>query len=79
MGQALIISADHRWRKSDLYDGKIDHRVPFIVKAPGTRGGVGQELAFPVDTVMTHDLILAILRGKVTDSLSALAWFQAGN
>lgn len=75
----LIISADHCWRKSDRYDGKIDHRVPFIIKAPGARGGLGKELAFPVDTVMTHDLILAILRGKVTDSLSALAWFQAGN
>jgi hypothetical protein len=73
----LIISADHHWRKSNLYDGKIDHRVPFIVKAPGAKVGSGQEMEFPFDTVMTHDLILAILRGKVTDSRSAMAWCQA--
>jgi hypothetical protein len=73
----LIISADHCWRKSNLYDGKIDHRVPFIVKAPDAKVGSGQEMEFPFDTVMTHDLLLAILRGKVTDSRSAIAWCQA--
>ena len=31
----VIISADHSWRDSRIYDGVIDLRVPFLVKAPG--------------------------------------------
>lgn len=68
----LIVSADHRWRKADRYDGRIDHRVPFIVKAPGSVPGM--EITAPVDTVLSHDLILAILRGEVADAEGAQTW-----
>ena len=68
----VIVSADHRWRKADRYDGRIDHRVPFIIKAPGS--GRGMEITTPLDTVLSHDLILAILRGEVTDAEGAQSW-----
>jgi hypothetical protein len=70
----VIVSADHRWRKADRYDGRIDHRVPFMVKAPGAAGEV--ELDLPLDTVLSHDLILAILRGEVVDAEAAREWLE---
>ena len=70
----LIASSDHRWRKADRYDGVLDNRVPFIVKPPGPPAG--RTLAFPLHTVLTHDLILAILRGELKDGDAALAWIR---
>ena len=71
----VIVSADHRWRKADRYDGRIDHRVTFMVKAPGAVRGV--ELTIPLDTVLSHDLILAILRGDVADAEGAHSWLDS--
>lgn len=70
----VIISADHSWRDSRLYDGVRDLRVPFLVKAPGA----GQHLNFAprMNTVLTHDLILAILQNQVTNQTSALHWLN---
>lgn len=70
----LILSADHRWRKADRYDGRIDHRVPFVVKAPGAKRGV--EMNTPMNCLLTHDLILAILRGELTDLEGAATWCE---
>ncbi len=68
----VIISSDHHWRHVKSYDGKLDRRVPFIIKAPGAPAGL--EMNFPFDTVFTKDLILAILRGEVSDAPAALDW-----
>ncbi len=70
----LILSADHSWRASKLYDGVRDYRVPFMVKSTG----VGQSLTYSnqFNTVLTHDLILAILRGEVTNQSTTAAWLD---
>lgn len=70
----LILSADHSWRQSKLYDGVRDYRVPFLVKSTGA----GQSLAYSnrFNTVLTHDLILAILRGEVTNQSTTAAWLD---
>jgi hypothetical protein len=71
----LIVSTDHSWRESRVYDGKRDLRVPFLIKAPGK----GKSITYSpqLSTVLTHDLILAILRGEVRDQESAVTWLDA--
>ncbi len=71
----IILSTDHSWRESRLYDGIRDLRVPFLVKAPGQ----SRALVYParLNTVLTRDLILAILRGEVTNASGTVAWLDA--
>jgi hypothetical protein len=69
-----ILSADHSWRKSKRYDGKRDFRVPFIVKAPRTDTPVNYSRQF--NTIATHDLILAILHGEISNQEGVAAWLD---
>jgi len=71
----LIVSADHSWRESSLYDGRRDFRVPFLLKAPGP--GQSITCSLPINTSLTHDLVLAVLRGELTDDQQAAAWLAA--
>jgi hypothetical protein len=71
----LIVSADHSWRESYLYDNKRDMRVPFLVKSPGTNEPM--TYSQPFNTILTHNLILAILRGEVTNQQDTVRWLDA--
>jgi hypothetical protein len=71
----LIISADHSWRESLLYDKKRDMRIPFLVKTPGANGPM--TYSQPFNTILTHNLILAILRGEVTNQQDTVRWLEA--
>ena len=70
----VILSADHSWRQSELYDGKRDMRIPFLVKPPAG----GEATAYPrqFNTVLTRDLILAILRGEITNGQNVATWLD---
>lgn len=70
----FIVSTDHWWRESAIYDGRVDHRVPFMVRPPGSDHGV--EFGMMINTVLTHDLVLAILRGEVRDLPQAATWLE---
>ena len=70
----LILSSDHSWRQSAIYDGRRDLRVPFMVKAPGANQSATYSAPFP--TVLTHDLVLAILRGQITNQANAVFWMS---
>jgi hypothetical protein len=83
----VIISADHWWR-TEMWSrgpfwtredeaasgGKMDHRIPFVVKLAGEREQLTYTAGF--NTVVTHDLILALLRGEVTSPSSVAAWLD---
>jgi hypothetical protein len=71
----VILSADHSWRDSRRYDGQRDHRIPFLIKAPGAN----QPAIYSpeVNTVVTKDLVLSILRGGVTNQQQAIVWLDA--
>ena len=71
----LIVSADHSWRKSKQYDGRRDYRVPFLVKGP--HNGSPMAYSHQFNTLLTGDLILAILRGEVGDQASVARWLDA--
>ncbi len=71
----VILSSDHSWRESRLYDKVRDLRVPFLVKPPGTNAPAVYDKQF--NTVLTHDLILSILESQVTNQQNIIDWLDA--
>ena len=82
----VIASADHWWRSEfwsthfgwapddDRALAPLDHRIPFLVRFPQA---AGKSYAPQFNTVLTHDLVLAILNGEVKDAAGAAAWLDA--
>ncbi|HEU0008439.1 MAG TPA: sulfatase-like hydrolase/transferase [Verrucomicrobiae bacterium] len=70
----LLVSSDHWWRESRFSDGKTDLRVPFLLKSPFDDKPI--TLGAPFSTVVSQDLLLAILRGEVRDHQGAFAWLE---
>ena len=61
----IVVSAD-RWRHAS------DPRVPFLVRPPV--GGRVAHVDGAFNTLGTHDLVLAILRGSVADTHGVVTW-----
>jgi hypothetical protein len=83
----VIISADHWWRTemwsrgpfwtredAAVSGGKMDHRIPFIVKLAGQRAQLTYTPGF--NTVVTHDLVLALMRGEISSSAGVAGWLD---
>lgn len=84
----LLITSDHSLRGKHLRAnfppvtaesateayGKPDPRVPFVLKLSGKTQGVTYDPAF--NTVVTHDLLLALLRGEIGSTESVTAWLE---
>lgn len=70
----FILSADHSWLQSTLYYNQRDLRVPFLVKAPA------QSKTFTysaqINTVLTRNLILAILTDELHNEQDAATWID---
>ena len=64
------------WTKEDemISNGKVEHRIPFILKLAGQKEGVVYEPAF--NTLVSHDLVLAILRGELASPESVVNWID---
>jgi hypothetical protein len=69
----LIISTDHSLGSSDLF-GSHDTRVPFIVKPPGANEPI--TYSPKINTILTHNLILAILRGEIASQRELVPWLD---
>ncbi len=87
-GTVVLVTSDHWWRDSLWKMHKLltpedeaasvgteDRRIPFILKMAGP-GKEGAAFAEPFNTILTHDLLLAILRGEVLDTKGAAAWLD---
>jgi hypothetical protein len=87
---SILITSDHGlrpdlWRGrmgwtpelEQLTGGRQSESVPFIVKLAGENLGATYERAF--SSVVSSDLVLAMLRGDVTTAQSAAAWLDANN
>ena len=71
----VLVGSDHSWRtelwrrhpfwtsEEAAFANRTDHRVPFLLKIAGQKEAITYEPDF--NTVLTHDLLLALLRGKV--------------
>ena len=73
-GALVVVSSDHHWR-TNTYDGVTDfEHVPFLVKLPRQREGSSYGGRF--NTVLTQDLILAVLDGRVKSPQDASRWLD---
>jgi len=84
----VVISSDHWWRTEywdmrkpiwspadDPYRGEgADHRIPFLIKLAGQKTGTRYQA--PFNTVLTHDLILDVLNGKVSGADQVTTWLD---
>lgn len=71
----VLVSSDHWWREAEQFDGKQDHRVPFMLKAPRSNQSITYGNRF--NTVLTKDLILAVLDRELTESAQLAPWLDA--
>jgi hypothetical protein len=88
----LIVSSDHRLRADRLWQHHVmwspsftkedvavfnrtdDERVPFILKLPHETKGL--EYQAPFNTVLTSDLVLAILKGDISGEADVGKWLD---
>jgi len=70
----VLLSSDHYYRSSPLVNGTRDRRVPFIVHFPGQTAPLSYEPSF--DTLLTHDLILALLHSEITSAAATQDWLN---
>ncbi len=85
----VLISADHPLRSKNWKDAAnfwppedapsltapLDLRIPFILKLSGQQKAIVYES--PFNTVLTHDLFLAVLQGEVKTADEAAKWLEA--
>jgi hypothetical protein len=55
---AVVVTADHWLRYSTQFDGKIDHRIPLLIKFPGATSC--EVVNLPINTVLLSEIILNI-------------------
>lgn len=70
----IVVTSTRSWPASAQYDGKADPRVPFLVCSP--EGGRTRHVDEAFSTQATHNLVLAILRGSISDASDAAAWLS---
>jgi len=68
----IVVSSTRSWHASKQYDGQTDSRVPFLVRPPD--GGRAGHVDGSFSTLATHDLVLAILRGSISNTSDAAIW-----
>jgi hypothetical protein len=70
----VVVTADHWYRDADTLYGRIDRRVPFLVKLTGQNRPV--ECASSFNTVVTRGLLLGILQREITTPEAIVSWLD---
>jgi hypothetical protein len=70
----VVVTADHWWRLAEPVNGQQDRRVPFMIKLAGQKEGM--EYQKPFDTILIRELLLEMLRGKLTSPSDVSAWID---
>ena len=71
----VLVSSDHSHRSAPRnLDGKTNPRVPFLLKLAGQKNGV--EFSQDFNTVLTKDLLLAILKGELSTPQQVREWLE---
>jgi hypothetical protein len=70
----VLFTSDHPYREAEQLDGKSDPRIPYVLKLAGQKKAVAYTQEF--NTVLTADLLLAVLRGEIADPASLTAWLD---
>ena len=69
----VLVTSDHWWRLGMGNPGPVDQRVPFLLKAPDA---VPHQYSRPFNTVIAHDLTLAVLRHQLRSGGQLGDWFD---
>jgi hypothetical protein len=70
----VLFSTDHYLRNAYDIDGKMDFRIPFILKLAGQK--TPAQYTRRVNTVVTKSLLMAVLRGEITEPQAAMRWLE---
>jgi hypothetical protein len=75
----LLVSSDNWYREADQRDllisrGRIDHRVPFLVRFPGDSHGL--RYSTPFNTILSRRLATAIMEDEIHTAGEAAAWIE---
>jgi hypothetical protein len=72
---AVLLTSDHEWRHTDLYDDQQVRKIPFILKMPGqeTRFDFAPSFA-PMQ--VTKDLLLEILERNLMKPEAVFEWLE---
>jgi hypothetical protein len=68
----ILFTTDHYFRSSYLLDGKMDFRIPFMLKLAGQKEAAEYTKRF--NTLVSKDLLLEILGQKIQTPQQALQW-----
>jgi arylsulfatase A-like enzyme len=71
----VLVTSDHSLRYYRDFNTQTDSRVPFLLKPAGPPQPLTYSSEF--NALATHELLLAVLRGEVTDTASAAHWLDA--
>lgn len=83
----VLVTSDHWWRinlwkplpawtrEDELASANgMDQRIPFLLKLAGQKEPINYDPAF--NTIVTHDLFLALLSGELSDPDSVIRWLN---
>ena len=84
----VIVTSDHWLRRNNWDQKKLwvnesnstsfykgnDYRIPFMIKLAGQKEGLNYDQAF--NTVLTHDLIIAILDNEISNPEDVVKWID---
>jgi hypothetical protein len=70
----LLITSDHPYREAESIDGKADPRIPYLLKMASWKEKYVYNQSF--NAVLTHDLVLSILRGEVGSPKEVGSWLD---
>src|SRR5205807_2671437 len=70
----VLLSSDHYFRSSRLFDQREDHRIPFLLKLAGQKSSF--HYSRPFSTIVDGRLLLAVLAGEVGDAASVSEWLD---
>lgn len=68
----VLFTSDHPYREAEALAGESDPRIPYLLKFASQKEGAVYDGRF--NTVLTGQLLLAVLRGEVSDAAAAEAW-----
>lgn len=70
----VLVSTDHALRWMSGFNETTDPRVPYLLKMPGQRQAYSYSR--PFTTLLTHDLILDVLQGRLKEPEDVARWID---
>jgi hypothetical protein len=71
----VLLTSDHEWRHTYLYDNQRTKKIPFVLKMPDQDTPFDFALDF-VPMRITKDLLLRIQLGQITTSVDVASWLE---